>query len=211
MILLPKRTYRFYFHQQYGIMIFGHILTTAGFCETFLAFLNCYTLSILKNKNKNKKPAKSNLLLTAIHLQQFSLFFCCSCIAKLWESPVPTFFVSSLPDLSETHHQSFVPSPSKPLLSLSPVIPIMPFPWCLILLYFPAVFQRVNDASRDIFHVASWTQHFPGSFPIASMTSQSSLLLPSPYSVSEGWRVPRFLLVSLLFSISLRAHTVPWL
>lgn len=71
-------------------VIFTHILTTAGFCETFLALLNCYTIYIkTKHKNKpsldyNSSPAVLPIFLLPLH-------------SKILEFSGPAFFVFSLP------------------------------------------------------------------------------------------------------------------
>ena len=50
-IFLLKGVYRFYFHQWDIIVIFTHIFTSAGLCESsVLALLMCYRISILKKK-----------------------------------------------------------------------------------------------------------------------------------------------------------------
>ena len=52
-IFLLKGVYWFYFHQWDIIVIFTHIFTSAGLCETsFLALLMCYRISILKNQKQ---------------------------------------------------------------------------------------------------------------------------------------------------------------
>lgn len=143
-----KRNLPIVFHQRDMIVILMHILTSAGFCETFFGFVNVLYYLCIKKTHKQTFP-----WLPSIHPQQFSLFFCRPCIANPWRSFL-CLFLHFLPSRPILNWSDFCPFSTETVLAISPMVFFMAF-WChLILLCFSAVFEMgwLLSSSRNVFH-----------------------------------------------------------